>query len=144
MEQLRDVGAELLVEDADDHPDGRVELGRGEGRVEVAEVVVAGQDDGRRARDIGLAQDARQALVADHQANTRRGQRFVRVSVVADADDLLVAQSKLLDRPQPEVVEPADDDMTAVWHGPSLVGGIGQSDSSPDSSAASSRAFVVP
>jgi hypothetical protein len=122
MEQLGDVGAKLLVEDADHDPDGRIELGRCECRVEIPEVVVTGQDDGRRALDIRLSQDARQPLVADHEPNARRGQRVVRVRVVADADDLLVAQPKLLDRSQPEVVEPADDHVTAGWHRRSVVG----------------------
>ena len=45
VEQLRDVGAELLVEEADHDPDPRVDLRGGERRVQVAEVVVAGQDD---------------------------------------------------------------------------------------------------
>ena len=53
-----------------------------------------------------------QPLVADDEADTGRREGLLGGRVVADTDDLLVAQPQLLDRPQPEVVEAADDDVT--------------------------------
>ncbi len=105
------MGAKLLVEHPDDDPDLRVELGRRQGAVEVAEVVVARQDEHGGAVGVGLAQHMRQAMVADDEPDALLGQVLGRVGGRPDGDHLLVAQAQLVDRPQTEVVEPADDDM---------------------------------
>ena len=91
-----------------------------------AEVVVAGQDDDRGGLDLGLAQDARQAWIADHEPGADLGQVLFGVGRRPDPDDDLVAGSQFVDRPHAEVVETADDRMTGGRHPRSLRGGDGR------------------
>ena len=115
VEELRDVGPELLVEEADHDTDPRVDLRGGERRVQVAEIVVAGQHDHAGVLDVGGAQRLREPMVADDQPDAVLGQPFLGVGGRADGDDLLVAEAQLLDRPKPQVVDAADDRMAVGW-----------------------------
>ena len=48
-------------------------------------------------------------MIADDEPDAERGQVLRGVVGPADRDDVLVAQAQLVDRPQPEVLEAADD-----------------------------------
>ena len=106
------MAAEFLVEHPDDDPDGRVPFSRGEGRIQVDEIVTTGQDDRPGLLDPGLRQSPRQSRITDDEADAHRRQGLGGVVVGADGDDHLVAQPKLVDRPQSEMLQPADDDVT--------------------------------
>ena len=123
-EQVGDVRAELLVEHPDDDPDRRVELGRRRAPCSgCARSSSPVRTIDRGGLDLGLAQDARQARVADHQPGTDLGQVLLGVGRRPDPDDDLVARSQLVDRPEAEVVETADDCVTGGRHPRSLRGG---------------------
>ena len=86
------------------------------------------------ARSSAVAQDAGQAWSPTTRRAPARPGRSSASPVGPMADDRFVAQAQLVDRPQPEVVEAADDRMTGCWHPRSLrVGG------SPDSERKSRR-----
>ena len=108
------MGADLLVEQSDDDPDRRVQLGRSERRIEVGQVIVAGQDDDAGAGDLGLAQDARLAGVADDEVHAHRRERFGGVLGRADRDDLLIAGPQLVDRAEAEVRRAAHHHVAAT------------------------------
>ena len=96
------------------------ELRSGERSIQVREVVVARQDDDRSGLDLGLAQDTRQPRVADDQAGSDVRQVLLGVRRGPDPDDGLVSRSKLVDRPDAEMVETTHDRMTAGRHARSL------------------------
>ena len=102
---------DLSVEHADHEPDRRVELAREQRGVEVAQVVVAGQDERARLGDARLAQDPLALVVADHDVDVRADEPLALVRVGGDGDHGLVAEAQLLDRASPEVVQPTDDDV---------------------------------
>ena len=101
------------------------QLPGGQRDVEVCEVVAAGHDDGRGA--VSMSASRRRPGVqgiADHEAGhrARPGPPRRRPSA-RDGDDLLVAAAQLVDRPQAEVVDAADDDVAvarARMRGPSI------------------------
>ena len=111
VDEVRQPLGDLGVEHADHEPDRRVELPREERGVEVAQVVVAGQDERARLGDARLAQHALALVVADDDVDVRADQPLALVRVGRDGHDRLVAQAQLLDRAPPEVVQPADDDV---------------------------------
>ena len=91
---------------------------RRERGVQVAEVVVAGQDDHAGRLDVGLPQDPRQPRVADDQADARPGQPLVgRRSVGPIATTVLVAirSSSIVRRPRWSSA--ADDDVAGSADG---------------------------
>ena len=70
--------------------------GRGEGRVQIAEVVLAGEDDDAGVRDVGGPQDLREPVVADDEAGAVLREPLLGVGGRADDHDLLVAEAQFL------------------------------------------------
>ena len=79
--------------------------------MEVAQVVVAGQDERARLGDARLAQHALALVVADDDVDVGADEPLALVLIGGDGHDRLVAQPQLLDRAPPEVVQPAHDDV---------------------------------
>ena len=94
--------AELLVEHPDDEPDIGIELRGGEGGIEVPEVVVTGQDEGRGLGDTGRAQDRAEPVVTDDETHAAVGQPLLVVGARADRDDSSprVRSSSIVRRPR--------------------------------------------
>ena len=72
----------------------------------------------------GLAQDARQAMVADDEPDAATGEVLLGVVGVADGHDVLVAEPQLVDGAQAEVIQPADDGVARDAHPRSLRGPV--------------------
>ena len=108
-EEGLDPSAQLAVEHPDDDADVRVQVVGGQRSLQVAQVVVAGQDDGNGRLDPGLTQDPLPTTVADDHPDVRQPLRVeLVIGAVGDRGHRLVAEQELLNRPQPEMAEPAD------------------------------------
>jgi hypothetical protein len=105
--------AQLRVEQPDHDPDRGIELVCRERRVEIAEVVVHRQHDRGGRRNPGQAQHTLVTLIATHDMDALE---LVGVDdLVAgscDQRDHFVAQTELLDGPQVEMIQAADDDVS--------------------------------
>ena len=116
MEGLAELLGHVLVEEAHDEADLRVDVADVEGDLEVDEVVVGAGDDAGGVFDAEVAQEALAAGVADDEGDAAGAGLLDELAVVAglDGDDLAAAAEQLAEDAEADVAEADQDDVVAV------------------------------
>jgi hypothetical protein len=113
IERVADLGGQLLVVHAHDHPDARVDAPGVEGHLQIGQIVVGGQDDRARFLGVQLLEDARLAPVPNEHRNasTSGGGQVGALRVFLENRHVFAQTEKLFQHPDPHLSQPAKDDV---------------------------------